>query len=191
MNKGGKISVPRGPEYQRSRGARQEQRILDALTDQAMTTYQLCDRLHLSRKNVCVHLERLMEKPNRRVHISGFDMAGGRPKFVYDIGDDPNMRTATFHKNRLLADLKAIDQPSSIDQAAARLSMAYNTARCYMNQLRKAGRVHVADWGWSDRTPVALYVAGPGENVPRPKHKPVVVPSAIDRRPSVFAALGL
>lgn len=181
----------REPGYQSERTERQQQRILDALTDGPMTSYQLGARLHMSRKTVHVHIERLMEKPNRRVYVSGFDLNRGRPKFIFDIGNKNHMTILKFQKKRMLDEIKRAGEPISAAQLAVRLGLALNTTNRYLCQLKKERKVYAAVWEWSNITLYGKFMVGKEENAPKPSRPKVTTAKRILVTPSIFAALGL
>lgn len=174
--------------YQRERGERQEKRILEALAVESLTAYQLAEQLHLSRWRVHVHLTRLMKSPNRFVRVVSYQLGAGRPRLVYGLGTGRNVSISEFQQSRVLKVLASAPAPWSAYQIAERMSMGYGIVKIYMRGLKKAGKVHVAQWIWSNKTPMALYLAGRGEDVPKPTKRPAPanVPSAC-----IFAALGL
>lgn len=182
----------RKPGYQAERSLRQQARILEALTDSPMTSYQLTARLHMARKTLHVHLGRLMAKPGRRVYICGYDMARGRPKHVFDIGSHHHVSVATHQLKRLLAEVENAAEPISVAQAAERISIGISTARHYFRTLRAKHKIRVAKWVWVGTSPLALYVAGEGEDAPKPTTRPAVTRSKrVLVKASPFAALGI
>lgn len=178
----------RQPGYQRERGERQEKRVLDALAVEPMTAYQLAEKLHLSRWRAHVHLTRLMKRPNRLVRVVSYQLGSGRPRLVYGLGTGRDVSISEFQQARILKVLASAPAPWSAYQIAERMSMGYGIVKIYMRALKKASKVHVARWMWSNKTPMALYLAGCGEDVPKPTKRPAPadVPAA-----SIFAALGL
>jgi predicted ArsR family transcriptional regulator len=189
-----KQNKKRDPGYQKERGARQESRIIDALTEGPKTAHELEECLHLGLAQVQRYLKRLTSLPKRRVHVCGFDFSrpgAGMPRCRYDVGSKPSQRLATSQKSRILAGLNASIHPSSVAQVALRISMDCDSARRYVRMLRKEGRIHVAAWEWADRTPMPLYMAGKDEDAPKPTSKPKAAPRRVATRTSIFAALGL
>lgn len=182
----------RAPGYQKERGERQEARIIDALTDGPKTCYELADILHIARWTVHKYLVRLMDKANKLIHVCGFRLNGGRPMYLYDIGNKRNATLETFQRRRILKVLESIGKPTSTAQIAVILGESYGTINRYMNSLKKKNHAHIAEWEWSYKTPVGLYLAGKGEDAPRPTKWPDARPTkrAIPRS-SIFAALGL
>lgn len=181
----------RGPDYQKDRGERQEARILDILTEGPKTAYALAEIMHLSRFRVQRYLNRMMELPNRRAHICGFEMATNRPRFLYDAGEGKNMRVGTYWRNRLLLALEESAGPASVKQLCSRIGLRYGTSLPYVRSLRKSNRIHIAEWAWSAKTAVPLYVIGKGDDAPKPTKRPEIAPRRVATRTSVFAALGL
>lgn len=79
---------PRGPNYQKERGERQERRILAALAVRPMTTSELQEKLSLSRPSIGNYIRRLMAAP-RQVRISGYaprPEQGGKRAAYFAIG---------------------------------------------------------------------------------------------------------
>lgn len=182
--------MPRGPDYQKERSERQRQRILELLSIRPMSTYDLSDRLHLARTNVHKHLNALMEKPNRRVRVATFELKQGRPRYVYALGDRPDLTMAQFQKQRIVDAMRELGEPSTSYAIVDSIGMDRSNIKHYFRPLRQAGRIYIADWTWSDRTATPLYMAGKGEDAPRPRSKPL--PKKLDIRPQgIFAALGL
>lgn len=76
--------------YEATRGARQESRILAALTSSPMTAKELAKTLHTSSDNINIYMHRLKEAP-RRIHTSGFQRNGvNRPAQLFALGDEPD-----------------------------------------------------------------------------------------------------
>lgn len=179
--------MPRGPDYQKERSERQQQRILDALQAGPMTTYQLAEILHLARPTVTKHINSLLVQP-RRVHVESFILGNGRPRSVYAIGNGTNAKISRVQEGRILDFLAGQTEPLSTHQIAWLIGMTYPTARNYVRSLRERRKIHVAKWGWSDRTRRALYLAGKKDGAPKPASMPVRVKLA--RAPQAwFAAL--
>jgi hypothetical protein len=189
MRKGDKISVPRGPNYQRERRERQEARILAALAIAPASSFELADALHMSLSCTHKHLIALQAKPNRRVHVVDFEVVvPGRPRGIYSLGKGRDVTIAEVQRKRVLA---AITEPIGALELIERLGMMPGSAYRYIGQLLGKNKIHVVRWDWSDRTPFAIYEKGPGENVPRPTSMPAR-PAAFKRPPQgIFAALGL
>lgn len=189
MKKGGKITVPRAPDYQRSRSERQQARILAALAVAPATSLELADTLHMSRSATNKHLLALQAQPNRRVRIVGFDVVvPGRARGIYGLGAGRDITITEVQRKRVL---KAMAEPISALDLIAKLCIMPTSAYRYIGELMDKERIHVVNWGWSNRTPFAIYEAGPGENMPRPTSKPVRA-ITLQRRPQgIFAALGL
>lgn len=182
--------MPRGPDYQKERSERQQQRILELLAIRPMSAYDLSDRLHLARTNVHKHLNALMEKPNRRVRVATFELKVGRPRYVYALGNKPDLKMAAFQKQRIVDALKELDEPSTTYAIVDSIGMDRSNIKHYFQPLRKAKRIYIADWIWSDRTATPLYLAGQGEDAPRPRSMPV--PEKLCIKPQgIFAALGI
>lgn len=180
----------RGSDYQKERGERQMGRVMELLTRGPMTSYQLADAMHLSRQNVLVALRRLMERPNRRVYLHTFELRTGRPRYVFALGNKPNMTIERFQCERIIKRVEDVTVPWNLYRLASLLQMEYGTVKIYMRHLIRGKKVHVADWGWSDRTAYPLYLIGKGHDVPRPKSKPKPVRS-VSRPAGIFAALGI
>jgi hypothetical protein len=189
MKKGGKITVPRAPDYQRSRSERQQARILAALAIAPASSFELADALHMSRSCAHKHLMKLQAKPTRRVPVVEFEViVPGRPRGIYGLGVGRDATIAEAQRKRML---KAITEPISALDLIAKLGMLPSSAYRYIAQLMDKEKIHVVRWDWSDRTPFAIYEAGPGENVPRSTSKPTRA-FTVKRRPQgIFAALGL
>jgi hypothetical protein len=189
MKKGGKISVPRAPDYQRDRSERQQARILAALEVAPASSFELADALHMSHSCAHKHLIALQAKPNRRVRVVDFEVVvPGRPRGIYGLGKMPDVTIAEVQRKRIL---KAITEPVSALDLLSKLRMLPGSFYRYLGQLLDKGKVHVVRWDWSGRTPFAIYAAGLGESVPRPTSMPVR-PAMVRRRPQgIFAALGL
>lgn len=179
----------RAPGYQSERGERQQVRVLDALTDGPSTSFRLADQLHMSRQTVHKYLRRLMQQPNRRIYVCGYESEKGRPTFVYDIGNKRNVTLARHQMGRILAVLEQSETPIGIRQVGARIGVSVETARRYMRTLKKKEKIHVVKWVWASTAPLGLYVAGPGEDAPKLKKRPVV--TRLTPRSGIFAALGL
>lgn len=189
MKKGDKIINKRAPGYQKERSERQQARILEALAIAPASTFELADTLHLSRTCVHRHIRELQEKPNRRVRVVDFEtVVPGRPRGIYGLGKGKDLTIADFQRKRVLA---AITERISALDLITKLGMLPGSTYRYIGQLLAKKKIHIVDWGWSDRTPFAIYEAGPGDNVPRPKAMPVQ-PVIVKRAPcGIFAALGI
>jgi hypothetical protein len=189
MKKGGKITVPRAPGYQRSRSERQQARILAALAVAPATSLELADTLHMSRSATNKHLIALQAKPNRRVRVVDFEVVvPGRARGIYGLGAGRDIAIAEVQRKRVL---KAMAEPISALDLIAKLGIMPTSAYRYIGQLMDKKKIHVVRWDWSNRTPFAVYEAGPGENVPRPTSKPVRAVTVTRRPQGIFAALGL
>lgn len=164
----------RAPGYQKDRGERQQKRILEALASCPMTAHQLSDRLHLCRHRIQVHVRRLMQRPNRRVHIAAYEVGGGgRPRHIYALGSGRNVGIGAYQQGRIVDMLTETSIPRTAYQIGELMNMRYGIVKIYVCALRQAGRIHVVGWMWSKKTPMALYVVGKGENVPRPTKRDV------------------
>lgn len=182
--------MPRGPDYQKERGERQMNRVLELLAGGPMTSYELADAMHLSRQAVLVAVRRLRARPHRRVYLHDFHMIVGRPRYVFALGNKRDMTIERYQSNKIISCMEDELMPWSLYDLASRLPMEYGTVKIYMRYLVKEQKVHVAGWNWSDRPPYPLYLIGKGNDVPRPKSKPL--PVSKSRRPaSIFAALGI
>lgn len=182
--------MPRGPNYQKERGARQMQRVLELLATGPKDLHELAEAMHLARSNVGVAIRRLQQRPNRRVYLAGYDLNSGRPRHIYALGGCQDVTVSEFQMDRIHEAMKRESRPWSLERAALMTPMNYASVRSYVRGLKKAGRVHIAAWAWSDRTAYPLYLTGRGHDVPRPKEKPQ--PARVSRQPaSIFAALGI
>jgi hypothetical protein len=189
MKKGGKITVPRSPDYQRARSERQKARILAALAIAPATSLELAASLHMSRSCTNKHLIALQAKPNRRVRVIDYEVVvPGRARGIYGLGAGRDVTIAEVQRKRVL---KAMSEPISALELIERLRVMPTSAYRYISQLMDKEKIHVVDWGWSNRTPFAIYEAGPGENVPRPTSKPKRAITVSRRPQGIFAALGL
>lgn len=181
---------PREPGYQKERGERQMNRVLELLASGPMNSYQLSEAMHLSRQNVMVAVRRLMKRPNRRVYLHTFELRPGRPRHVFALGSKNDMTIERYQCGRIAERMGHETSPWSVYQLAEMMPMEYSTAKIYMRAMLRDQKVHIAAWGWSDRTPYPRYLMGKGLDVPRPKEMPKparsVRPSA-----SIFAALGI
>lgn len=182
--------MPRGPNYQKERGERQMQRVLDLLATGPKDLYELADALHLSRTNVGVAIRRLKKRPDRRVYLAGYELNSGRPRHIYALGDDQDVTVRRFQMDRIYEAMKGEARPWSLERAALMTPMNYASVRIYMRALKKAGRVHIATWAWSEHNAYPLYLTGKGHDAPRPQERPQ--PARVSRQPaSIFAALGI
>lgn len=189
MKKGGRITVPRAPDYQRSRSERQQARILAALAVAPATSLELADTLHMSRSATNKHLLALQAKPNRRVRVIDFEVVvPGRARGIYGLGAGRDVSIAEVQRKRVL---KAMSEPISAHELIEKLRIMPTSAYRYIGQLMDKEKIHVVRWNWSNRTPFAIYEAGPGESVPRPKSKPARALTITRRPQGIFAALGL
>jgi predicted ArsR family transcriptional regulator len=180
--------MTRGPDYQKERSERQEQRILEALRTGPMTAHQLSDRLHISRQCAQVHLRTLMKQPDRRVHITSFQLSAGRPRVIYALGSGHDVKIERFQQDRILDMLNEITVPQSAYQIAERMGMGYGNAKRYMRGLKKRRKIHIAAWLWSEKTPFALYLIGYQKDMPKPTRRPNAFFSLAAKRS--FVAVG-
>lgn len=189
MKKGDKIINKRALGYQKERSERQQARILEALAIAPASTFELADTLHLSRTCVHRHVIELQEKPNRRVRVVDYDVVvPGRPRGIYGLGKAADLSIAAWQRKRVLGAIT--DRISALD-LIDRLGMLPGSTYRYLNQLLAKNQIHVVDWGWSDRTPYAIYENGPGDNVPRPKAMPPKPVTPKRKAQGIFAALGI
>jgi hypothetical protein len=182
----------RAPGYQKERGERQEKRILEALASRPMTAYELAEKLFLSRHCVQVHVKRLMKRPNRRVHIASYEVGGGgRPKHVYALGAGNNVTISAYQQGRILDILSETAIPKSAYQIAELIGMGYGIVKIYVRGLRKAHRIHVATWLWSNKTPMPMYLAGRDEDAPKPTKRDLAPHRVVTAPQGIFAMLGI
>lgn len=189
MKKGNKIINKRAPGYQKERGERQQSRILAALATAPASTFELADTLHLSRTCVHRHVIALQEKPNRRVRVVDYEVVvPGRPRGIYGLGKSADLSIASWQRKRVLG---AITERISALDLIDKLGMLPGSTYRYLKQLLAKKQIHVVFWGWSDRTPYAIYEKGPGYNVPRPKAMPADPVTPKRQVHGIFAALGI
>jgi DNA-binding CsgD family transcriptional regulator len=181
----------RKPGYQRNRGERQENRIVEILAGGGLTSRELADRLHLSHQRTHIHLKRMRKRPNRRVRVMAYELTGGRPQCVYELGSGQDVSIGAYQQRRIVDMLIEIPAPWSAYQIAERLSMGYGSVKVYMRALKKARKIYVARWIWSNKTPMPLYAAGKGENVPKPTKRPLPPAQVVVASQGIFAALGI
>jgi DNA-binding CsgD family transcriptional regulator len=181
--------MSRGPDYQKERSERQEQRILDALLVASMTAYQLAERLHLSRQCIQVHVRALMAQPDRRVHVVSFQLGAGRPRLVYGLGSGHDAKIHKFQQERVLDFLTDITIPQSAYQISERMGMGYGNLKVYIRGLKKRRKIHIASWLWSAKVAVPLYLIGNEPNAPKPTKRPSSY--AATSRTSNYVALGV
>lgn len=174
--------MPRGPDYQKERSERQQQRIIAALTDGPATAEQIGVKLHLNRKTAQEHLTLLISAPKRRVRVHSYTLTPNRPQAIYALGSEPNITAQQYQESRVLDTLRDVSAPLTAIQIAALINVSHCSARVYVSSLLCRRRIHIADWKWIDKKSAAAYRFGRGEDAVRPTKKPIA-------RPKIAASL--
>lgn len=185
--------MPRGPDYQRDRTRRQEDRILAVLAEGPATAYTMAEKLFISRSRIHFVIKGLMKRPNKRVYIADFDFDNvdkSRAKYVYALGSSHNLTIEKYREREILHALEGAVEPLSTRQITALVSVKERAVVDIVKGLREKERIHVEDWGWSGKTPVPLYVFGKGKSAPRPTSRPESESKRIIPQ-TIFAALFL
>jgi predicted ArsR family transcriptional regulator len=158
----------RGPNYQKERGERQKQRILDLVASEPKTAKQLAEGIHLSLTGVLLHTKVMMRETPRRLHIAGWvPSSGGKPAPLYGLGDVPDAAYDPIRKAKLpdRVDTRAAlirklleDAPLTAEQLGNAAHLSPSRTRFYLRRLRDAGEVHIKGWepppGRGDLSPV-------------------------------------
>lgn len=182
--------MPRGPDYQKERGERQQARILDALAGKQMTSLQIAAALHLSRATTLKHLTILRKRPNKRVYVRALILKSGigRPEIIYACGSKNDATVRKVQETRILDVLEELTMPQSARQIADAAGLTHPNMKNYIRSLKGSRKIYVAKWAWSNQTRVPMYLAGDAEDAPkRPMREKVVITPAAPR--SWFASL--
>lgn len=173
--------MPRGPEYQKDRGERQKQRILELTAVAPMSARDLAAAVHLTVSAVLLHTKAMMRETPRRMHIAALVPAGkGKPTPMYGPGDLPD---AVYEPVRLPSKpdrvetrmgqlVELLEQGScTAEQAALKMHLSISRAREYVRRLRDMRWAYIADWikpeGRGDLAP--SYALGIRADKPKPR----------------------
>lgn len=169
--------MPRDISYQKERGERQENRILEALAVQPMTTSQLSTALHLSVPRVNTYIPRL--RAASKVYTFDFVVSGSFHVPVHALGNKPDasrVRVKDIPKPprveaQTIRVRDFLKTAHSAEQVALHLGVTVSRARVYIRKLRKLGEVYIKEWlnmhGQGDLTP--FYELGNRPDAPKPK----------------------
>lgn len=171
----------RGPNYQKERGERQKQRILDLVASEPMTAKQLAESIHLSLTAVLLHTKAMMRSAPRRLRIAGYVPSSiGKPAPLYGPGEAPDTAYDPIRKAKLLdrVETKAAlirkhleEAPRTAEQLGNLAHMSPSRTRFYLRRLRDAGEVYIKSWapppGRGDLSPV--YAIGSRTDKKKPK----------------------
>jgi DNA-binding CsgD family transcriptional regulator len=169
----------RAPDYQKERGERQEQRIIECLMAGPKTVTTLAALLAMSRCNAEIYMRR-MHKADR-IHIATYEKRTGRPAPVWAVGQKtdaeyvPNRRPSPVRTvaERVEQVKELLKAGHTSRELAEKLCVTRGRAQHYVQLLRKAGNVSVRIIGWrhpghrGDLAPI--YRIGCGEDAPKPR----------------------
>lgn len=170
--------------YEATRGARQESRILAALTSGPMTTRQIAESLHLSISNTSIYLARLRKD---RIYIAGFILPpkgreaplfalGQLPDVVYPhIGGRKPKRSVPRYEAQAARAVAAMSvKPMTAAQLGAALSLTTSGAREYIRALHQSTpkQAYIKDWQHpgkrGDWAPIYALGSHPDKQKPKP-----------------------
>lgn len=170
---------PRGPNYQKERGERQEARILAACSETALSAKAIAAALNLHISGISIYTRRLMNEP-RRMHIAGHaSNQAGRSTPLYKTGNLPDVpcipkRKAKLpdrvetQRNRILT---AMSTPKTVKAIAKEIARSTSRTVTYITELRADRLVHIAGWekpaGRGDLAPI--YALGHKRDVRKPR----------------------
>jgi predicted ArsR family transcriptional regulator len=173
--------MARGPDYQKDRGERQKQRILELTAAKPMSARDLAGAVYLTVSAVLLHTKAMMRETPRRMHIAALAPTGtGKPTPLYGPGDLPDTIYDPVRKPKLpdrvetrmgqLVEL--LEQGScTTEQAAIKMHLSHSRAREYMRRLREMGWAYITDWikpeGRGDLAP--SYALGMRADKPKPR----------------------
>lgn len=169
----------------RERGFRQERRIIGQLLDQPMTVRQLAEALHMCDDSIRKYLKRFLTSTPRRAYICGFHELGPgiKPAPLYALGNKPDAKAskkpyqpkakvdlAAWRRDQIVKELM---QPMTVHELSEKIRLCLARTYEYLAQLRdpENQRVHVTTWKPSPIKGdlIAVYIAGKGKDVPKPK----------------------
>lgn len=173
--------MPRGPEYQKERGERRKQHILELTAERPMSARELAAAVHLTLSAVLLHTKAMMSETPRRMHIAALVPTGtGKPTPLYGPGDHPDAVYEPVRKPKLpdrvetrmgqLVEL--LEQGScTAEQVALKMHLSISRAREYVRRLREMRWAYIADWikpqGRGDLAP--SYALGMRPDKPKPR----------------------
>jgi DNA-binding CsgD family transcriptional regulator len=169
--------MKRGPNYQKERGERQEQRIIASLTETPKTPAQLAGALSMGQSNVSIYTRRL--KRQGRIYVSGHSGGIGRPAPIFAVGSMPDVeyvpkRRSTPIKTtatRLTEVKKLLEAGHTSRELGQKLHLTRGRAQKLVQLLREQTPVRVVGWRHpghrGDLAPI--YRLGTGSDAPKPR----------------------
>jgi DNA-binding CsgD family transcriptional regulator len=169
--------MTRGPNYQKERGERQEQRIIASLTEKPKTPAQIAEALSLGLSNVSIYTRRL--KRQGRIYISGHEGGVGRPAPIFAVGSLPDVEYVPKRRNapiktvdmRLAEVRNLLESGHTSRELGQKLHVTRGRAQKLVQMLKEQTPVRIVGWRHpghrGDLAPI--YRLGKGEDAPKPR----------------------
>lgn len=149
--------MPRNADYQKERGERQQDRILDCIADQAKTTKQIAAELYMSRASVAIYLKRLMDSTPRHAHIERYELpTTGRATPFYRLGNKPDAVFQPYYVRkpkqpdrktaRIMDILELLTVPHTVHEICAEITLTPSGVRRYLQELKADKRIYIKGW---------------------------------------------
>lgn len=166
----------------RAWGEAQEERILAAVADEALSMAEIARELDMHMESVRVYIHRLRSGCIKHLHIACYEPnLSGRPTPYFRYGNKPDavFQVKTVRKpkqpDRVAAKLQQAElllaEPMTSGELGIALNIGVSRARMYIKELREDGKVFIKGWrhpgGRGDLAP--LYMAGKRKDAIKPQ----------------------